>query len=78
VIGRKRSIYDPWGDAVNIAQRMEQTGVPGSVQSTAATWLAIRDTFETESRGLVAIKGGIELAAYTVTGRRQGRADPPH
>ena len=76
VIGRKRFIYDLWGDAVNIAQRMEQTGVPGSVQITEATWLAIRDSFETESRGQVAIKGGIELAAYTVTGRRGRQADP--
>ena len=74
VIGRKRFIYDLWGDAVNIAQRMEQTGVPGSVQVTEATWLAIRDTFETQSRGLVAIKGGIELAAYMVTGRREVKA----
>ena len=77
VIGRKRFIYDLWGDAVNIAQRMEQTGVPGSVQVTEATWLAIRDTFETQSRGLVAIKGGIELAAYMVTGRRHGLAETP-
>lgn len=76
VIGRKRFIYDLWGDAVNIAQRMEQSGVAGRVQITEATWIAVRHAFETEARGRVAIKGGSDLAAYLVTGRlgESGRA----
>ncbi len=69
LIGRKRFIYDLWGDAVNIAQRVEQSGVAGRVQITEPTWIAVRHAFETEPRGRVAIKGGSDLAAYLVTGR---------
>lgn len=76
VIGRKRFIYDLWGDAVNIAQRMEQSGVAGRVQITEPTWLAVRHAFDTEPRGRVTIKGGSDLAAYLVKGRLKetGRA----
>ena len=34
VIGQKRFLYDLWGDAVNVASRMESTGTPGAVQIT--------------------------------------------
>jgi class 3 adenylate cyclase len=70
VIGRKRFIYDLWGDAVNIAQRMEQSGLPGAIQITESTWTRVRERFETEARGRVAIKGGGELAAYLVKARK--------
>ena len=34
MIGRKKFIYDLWGDAVNTASRMESHGVPGRIQIT--------------------------------------------
>ena len=37
VIGRKRFLYDLWGDAVNTASRMESHGTPGRIQITRAT-----------------------------------------
>ena len=37
VIGRKRFLYDLWGDAVNTASRMESHGTPGWIQITRAT-----------------------------------------
>ena len=37
VIGRKRFLYDLWGDAVNTASRMESHGTPGRIQVTRAT-----------------------------------------
>jgi len=43
VIGRKRFLYDLWGDAVNVASRMEATGVVGTVQITDATHELERD-----------------------------------
>jgi adenylate cyclase len=36
VIGRKKFIYDLWGDAVNMASRMESHGLPGRIQVKAA------------------------------------------
>ena len=38
VIGRKRFLYDLWGDAVNTASRMESHGTPGRIQITRATY----------------------------------------
>ena len=38
VIGRKRFLYDLWGDAVNTASRMESQGTPGRIQVTRATY----------------------------------------
>ena len=38
VIGRKRFLYDLWGDAINTASRMESHGTPGRIQITRATY----------------------------------------
>src|SRR5258708_16347606 len=45
VIGRKKFIYDLWGDAVNTASRMESQGIGGSVQITRATYDLISNDF---------------------------------
>ena len=37
VIGEHRYTYDMWGDTVNVASRMESTGVPGMIQVAAST-----------------------------------------
>ena len=42
VIGRKRFLYDLWGDAVNMASRMESHGTPGQIQVTQATYELLR------------------------------------
>jgi adenylate cyclase len=57
VIGRRKFIYDLWGDTVNTASRMESHGVPGQVQVTArvAAWLA--GSFRLEPRGTIEVKG---------------------
>ena len=51
VIGRKRFLYDLWGDAVNTASRMESHGTPGRIQITRATYELLEDEFECEPRG---------------------------
>src|SRR5262249_25632633 len=48
VIGRKRFLYDLWGDAVNTASRMESHGAPGRIQITRATHDLIKDDFVCE------------------------------
>lgn len=34
VIGARRPQYDIWGNTVNVASRMDTTGLPGKVQVT--------------------------------------------
>jgi guanylate cyclase len=77
VIGRKKFIYDLWGDAVNLASRMESHGKAGSVQVTAATAALIADAFECVPRGRIAVKGSGELDVWHVVGRRSGAGGSP-
>jgi adenylate cyclase len=72
VIGRKRFLYDLWGDAVNTASRMESHGTPGRIQITRATFELLKDEFLCEPRGPVAIKGKGEMETWYLTGRRSG------
>ena len=69
VIGRKRFLYDLWGDAVNMASRMESQGTPGEIQVTRATYELLRDEFELEPRGTVAIKGKGDIETWYLVGR---------
>jgi adenylate cyclase len=64
VIGRKRFLYDLWGDAVNTASRMESHGTPGRIQITRATYELLADEFECESRGPIEVKGKGEIEAW--------------
>jgi predicted ATPase/class 3 adenylate cyclase len=64
VIGRNKYAYDVWGDTVNIASRMESTGVPGQINVSHTTWTLVHDFFETEHRGQLAIKNRGEQDMY--------------
>jgi class 3 adenylate cyclase len=68
VIGRKKFIYDLWGDTVNTASRMESHGIAGRVQVTEATYRALRTTFEFEPRGPIEIKGKGAMSTYVLVG----------
>jgi guanylate cyclase len=68
VIGRKKFIYDLWGDAVNIASRMESHGAGGVIQITRATYECIRDEFVCEAHGTVNVKGKGEMEVWHVKG----------
>ena len=70
VIGQKRFGYDVWGDAVNLASRMESTGKPGAIQTSDAVFSALRDSFVFEERGPVHIKGKGAMPAYLLLGAR--------
>jgi guanylate cyclase len=72
VIGRKRFLYDLWGDAVNTASRMESHGTAGRIQVTQATCELISDEFECEPRGTINVKGKGEMEAWYLVGRRAG------
>ena len=75
VIGRKRFLYDLWGDAVNTASRMESHGTAGRIQITRATFELLKDEFECEPRGPVTIKGKGEIETWYLVGLRRPIAD---
>jgi len=68
VIGTTKFIYDLWGDTVNLASRMESTGVPGKIQVTRSVYERLKDGFEFEGRGLVSVKGKGEIEAWLLLG----------
>jgi guanylate cyclase len=70
VIGRKKFLYDLWGDAVNLASRMESQGTPNRIQVTPATRELIGDEFELERRGTVEVKGKGQMETWYLVGRR--------
>lgn len=70
VIGLKKFSYDLWGDAVNLASRMESHGIPGQIQVTATTYEHLKDQFYFFERGAIAVKGRGEVLAYLLTGKR--------
>ncbi|HEY4688160.1 MAG TPA: adenylate/guanylate cyclase domain-containing protein [Anaerolineae bacterium] len=74
VIGRKKFIYDLWGDAVNTASRMESHGVPGQIQITRETYELIKDEFMCEPRGKVSVKGKGEMETWYLVGIRDRKA----
>jgi adenylate cyclase len=75
VIGRKRFLYDLWGDAVNMASRMESHGTPGQIQVTRATYELLCDEFVLEPRGTVPIKGKGDVETWYLVRRRAKTAD---
>jgi class 3 adenylate cyclase len=72
VIGLKKFIYDVWGDAVNMASRMESQGVAGCIQVSAETYDRLRNEFAFRERGDVEIKGKGRIRTYLLTGRLDG------
>lgn len=64
VIGTRKFAYDVWGDAVNLASRMESHSKPGRIQVTAATYEALKDKYEFEERGAIEVKGKGEMITY--------------
>src|SRR6186997_403823 len=72
VIGRKRFLYDLWGDAVNTASRMEHYGTPGRIQITRATYELLADEFECEPRGTIPVKGKGDVETWYLVGARTG------
>ncbi len=66
VIGKKKFQYDLWGDAVNIASRMESSGEPGRINISSETYELVKDHFKCEYRGDIAVKNRGEIGMYFV------------
>ena len=70
VIGTHKFVYDIWGDAVNIASRMESHGIPSRIQISTATRLHLHEHFRLEPHGTVDIKGKGPMETFILLGRR--------
>jgi adenylate cyclase len=70
VIGRRKFIYDLWGETVNMASRMESHGQNGVIQITRNTFDLVNEEFECEARGTIEVKGAGRVEAWCVTGRK--------
>lgn len=64
VIGIRKFIYDLWGDAVNVASRMESHGLAGGIQVTQATYELLRHKYDFWHRGKIFVKGRGEMDTY--------------
>ena len=64
VIGKRKFLYDLWGDVVNTASRMESHGVAGRIQITDSTRLQLGELFLLEKRGAIEVKGKGEMNTW--------------
>lgn len=70
VVGSRRFFYDVWGDAVNVASRMESTDAVGRIQVPENVYQRLKDDFELEERGEVNVKGKGVMHTWYLVGRR--------
>ena len=73
VIGRRKFIYDLWGETVNMASRMESHGQSGVIQITRTTFDLIGGEFDCEAHGTIEVKGVGPVETWYVTGRKPAR-----
>jgi adenylate cyclase len=68
VVGTTKFHYDVWGDAVNVASRMESHGIPGRIQVAPATHSLIADQFVCVPRGPIEVKGKGTIDTWLLDG----------
>jgi class 3 adenylate cyclase len=70
VVGSRRFFYDVWGDAVNVASRMESTDSVGQIQVPDEVYERLKDEFVLQERGRIAVKGKGIMRTWYLVGRR--------
>ena len=70
VVGSRRFFYDVWGDAVNVASRMESTDSIGRIQVPEDVYLRLKDDFVLHERGDIEIKGKGCMRTWYLVGRK--------
>ena len=80
VVGSRRFFYDVWGDAVNVASRMESTDTEGRIQVPQPVYERLKHNFILQERGDVEVKGKGVMRTWYLVGRRSqagaGRYEP--
>lgn len=76
VVGKKKFIYDLWGDTVNLASRITSEGVPGMIQCDTTTHRRLADRFDFHEPQTIYLKGKGEMTVYRLIGRKTGLTQP--
>ncbi|HEX3757084.1 MAG TPA: adenylate/guanylate cyclase domain-containing protein [Kofleriaceae bacterium] len=76
VIGKRKFIYDLWGDTVNVASRMESHGLPGAIQLSGATARRLDGKYRLRPRGVIEVKGKGAMETWLLEGQRDAAAAP--
>jgi adenylate cyclase len=71
IIGRKKFIYDLWGESVNLASRMESHGRTRCIQITRSTYELVKDAFDCETMGMIEVKGAGQMEVWHVLGSKK-------
>jgi len=74
VLGKKKFIYDLWGDTVNIASRITSEGVPGMIQCDTTTYHRLATTFDFHEPQTIYLKGKGDMTVYRLVGRKNATA----
>ncbi len=74
VVGERRFFFDVWGDAVNVASRMESTGIEGRIQVPQEVYERLKDEFLFSERGDVVVKGKGVMHTWFLVGQRTSDA----
>jgi adenylate cyclase len=70
VVGARRFFYDVWGDAVNVASRMESTDIIGRIQVPQNVFERLRHDFVLEERGEIEVKGKGKMRTWFLVARK--------
>jgi guanylate cyclase len=68
-LGRQQRSYNIWGDAVEVAIKLAETGVPRGVHVSEAAYRSLRKSFVFKVRGNFYLKDFGEISTYLLTGR---------
>jgi len=70
VVGSRRFFYDVWGDAVNVASRMESTDAAGHIQVPEGVYERLQEEFVLQERGRIEVKGKGVMRTWYLVGRQ--------
>ena len=76
VIGKRKFIYDVWGDTVNTASRMESHGEPGTVHVTEETRQLLKEMYVLTPRGEITVKGKGVMRTWFLVGPQPSDGSP--
>ncbi|GAC18006.1 adenylate/guanylate cyclase domain-containing protein [Paraglaciecola arctica] len=70
IIGKNKFSYDLWGEAVNLASRMESQGLCNRIQTTESTYQLTKSKFRFDKRGGIEVKGVGWVTTYWLLGKK--------
>ena len=70
VVGKKKFIYDLWGDTVNLASRITSEGVPGMIQVDEITYRRLHERYDFHEPQTIYLKGKGNMVVYRLIGRK--------